>query len=155
MSHAGVYNDNGMQRVFAVKMDAMTPVITAEESDENVFARGLVSQKQQMVVKQRENGGFDAWIAQPMVPEFILRPLARAAGVHIWQEASLPVYTNSRMVTVFDHKGGKRLLNVPWTCGKLEELYTGETHEIKAGEAIELNFEADECKCFIYLKEEE
>ena len=155
LAPAGRFNDDGMQRVWGGRMDEMTPVITADEDDRCVFARGLVNQKPQMVVKDRGNGGFDAWIAQPMVPEFILRPLARAAGVHIWQEDSLPIYTNSRMVTVFDHKGGRRQLNVPWTSGRLEELYTGETHVIAAGKPIELVFEADECKCFIYLKEDE
>ena len=59
------------------------------------------------------------------------------------------------MVTVFDHKGGKRMLNVPWVSGRLEEMYTGETHEIKAGKAVELDFEQNECKCFIYLNENE
>ena len=155
LAPAGTFNDNGMQRVFGGKMDAMTPNITAEEADEYIFARGLVSGKAQMAVKERENGGFDAWIAQGPVPEFILRPLARQAGVHIWQEDSIPVYSNSRMVTVFDHQGGRRELNVPWQSGRLEEMYTGETHEIRAGEPIWLTFEPDECKCFIYLKEDE
>ena len=136
-------------------MDDMKPNITAEAEENEIFARGLVSGKPQMMVRRRENGGFDAWIAQGPVPEFILRPLARAAGAQIWQEDSLPVYTNSRMVTVFDHKGGKRLLHVPWTGGRLEEMYTGETHELKAGQAIELTFEPNECKCFLYLREGE
>lgn len=150
---AGEWNDNGTQRIFGGAMNGMTPYIVADEN-EPACARGLVNRRIQMTVKNRGEG-FDAWIAQGPVPEFVLRPLARRAGVRIWQEEGLPLYTNSRMLALHDHQGGVRRVNTAWQCGRLEELYTGETHVIEPGKAVSLTFEPDECKCFIYLKEDE
>ncbi|MGI6636430.1 MAG: hypothetical protein ACOX7B_14880 [Christensenellales bacterium] len=149
---SGAYNDNGMGRVFGGMMDSMQPTIIAEEPSQNIIAKGLVNEKAHMIVKDRVYGGFDAWAAQGPLPEYILRPLARHAGAFIWQEDSLPVYTNSRMVSLFDHQGGFRELRVPWHSGRITELYTGETHQICEGEPVHLTFHQNECKTFIYLK---
>jgi len=150
VAHDGPYNDDGMERVFGGAMDGMKPYICGLEDEKYAFAHGLVNKTQRMIVKERENGGFDAWIAQGPVPEFVLRPLARKAGVHIWNEDSIPLFHNSRMISIYAHKAGRYELKVPWTRGKLEDMYTDETHIIQADEPIILDFEIDECKCFIY-----
>ena len=85
------------------------------------------------------------------MPEFILRPLVKAAGCFQYVTDGTPVYTNSRMFAVFSHEGGEKKVRVPWKSGKLEEMYTGETHEIREGEEIPLRFEANECKVFIHI----
>ena len=59
-------------------------------------------------------------------------------------------YTNSRMFSIFAHEAGTYTVRVPWESGRLEDMYTGETHEIRPGEAIELTFGRNECKCFIH-----
>lgn len=150
---SGPVNDDSMGRVFGGEMGEAGPVIEADETDAYVFGRGLVSGKSQLVVKPRPHGGFDAWAAQGTVPEYILRPLARMAGAWIYQADGLPVYTNSRMLALFDHKGGERDIRVPWQTGVLEEMYTGERHALQGGDPVRLHFEANECKCFLYLRE--
>lgn len=146
----GPYNDDGMGRVFGGRMNGVGTFIEGDEDERYVFGRGLVNKKQQFIVKPRGNGGFDAWIAQGTVPEFILRPLVKAAGCFQYVTDGTPVYTNSRMFAVFSHEGGQKKVRVPWKSGKLEEMYTGETHEIREGEEIPLCFEANECKVFIH-----
>ena len=144
------YNDDGMGRIFGGRMDNAKTFVTADEPEEYVFGRGLVNDYPQYVVKSRANGGFDAWIAQGVIPEFILRPLAKAAGCHLITEDGIPVYSNSRMLTIFDHEGGTRQIHAPWEDGILEELYTGEIHELTPGQPLALTFEPDECKCFLH-----
>ncbi len=151
----GPYNDDGMGRVFGGRMDSVGTFVEGDEKEEYVFGRGLVSKKQQFIVKKREGGGFDAWIAQGTVPEFILRPLVKAAGCFQFVEDGTPVYTNSRMLALFCHEGGEKKVSVPWQGGRLREMYTGEAHEIHPGEQIPLHFEKDECKCFLYEGAEE
>lgn len=150
----GEFNTDGMERVFGGKLQEIGIFVEAQESEENAHGYGMLTKKQQFVVKKRENGGFDAWIAQGIVPDFVLRPLAKAAGVFLWQEDGLPVYTNSRMFTIFAHEAGKHTIHTPWQSGKLVDMYTGETHVVTS-EPIELSFERDECKSFIYLQEGE
>ena len=152
---SGAYNDDGMDRVFGGRLDGAGTFVEADEPEERVFGRGLLSKKAQFVVRERENGGFDAWIAQGVIPDFVLRPLARKAGALVWTEEGLPVFANSRMLAVFSHEGGAHAVRVPWEGGRLVEMYTGEEHEVRAGEAIELHFGRDECKCFLYLREGE
>ena len=79
--------------------------------------------------------------------------LAKKAGVHIWNEDGLPVYHNSRMITIYAHQAGRHELKLPWEKGRIEDMYTGETHEIQPGKAVILDFEIDECKSFIYEEE--
>ena len=150
MAKDGAYNEDGMPRVFGGRLDDAGTFVEADEPEENVFGRGLVSQTEQFVVRERENGGFDAWAAQGVIPEYVLRPLARKAGAFIWNEDGLPVYTNSRMFSIFAHEAGTYTVRVPWESGRLEDMYTGETHEIRPGEPIELTFGRNECKCFIH-----
>lgn len=152
VADAGEYNEDGMPRVFGGGMDGAGTFVEADEEPEHVFGRALLTKKAQFVVKERENGGFDAWIAQGVVPSFVLRPLVRRAGAFIWNEDGLPVYTNSRMLAVYSHEGGTYAVRAPWQGGRLEEMYTGETHELHAGEAIELTFKKDECKSFLHVE---
>ncbi|MBQ8081712.1 MAG: hypothetical protein IJ240_07410 [Clostridia bacterium] len=149
----GPYNDDGMARIFGGRLDSANVFVTAEEPEDYIFGRGLVNDYPQFAVKPRENGGFDAWIAQGVIPDFILRPLAKAAGCHLVTEEGLPVYTNSRMLALFDHQGGTYTVRAPWNEGCLKELYTGETHPLSEDGQITLQFEADECKCFIHLSD--
>lgn len=146
------YNEDGMPRVFGGRMDGAGTFVEADEPEECVFGRALLTKKAQFVVKMRENGGFDAWIAQGVVPGFVLRPLARRAGAFIWNEDGLPTFTNSRMLTVYGHESGVYTVRTPWDGGRLEEMYTGETHEIHAGQPIELSFKKDECKSFLHVE---
>ncbi len=153
----GPFNDDGMGRVFGGKMNGVGTFVAGDEAEEYVQGRGLVSKEQQFIVKPRngQRGGFDAWIAQGVIPDFVLRPLAKAAGCRLVTEEGLPVHANSRMLSLFDHEGGTHTVRAPWEDGTIEEMYTGEKHALRAGGEVTLTFEKDECKCFIHLEEVE
>jgi len=145
---AGLLNDDGMTRIYAPRQSQAEPALACADPEARVFGHDLLTKDGQLAVKDRPQGGFDAWSHFGPLPPFVLRPLARAAGVHIYQADNLPVYANSRLVALFDHEGGERLLDVPLSKGRLTELYTGETHAL-GGAPIGLTFGRNECKCFL------
>ena len=153
VARPGRWVDGGKDVIFGGEMDKAGVVVVSDEDDKYVFARGEDSGEGQYVVKPRPGGGFDAWVAQGVVPYQLLKALAREAGCFIWQEDGLPVYTNSRMLGIYSHEPGQYAVRVPWTEGELVEMYTDERHPIRAGESITLSFGKNEMKCF--LREED
>ena len=146
---SGDLNDDGMTRIYGAKQGQMSPVFKCVDADAEIYGRDMITKDAQLAVKKRVRGGFDAWSHFGPIPPFVLRPLARMAGVHIYQSDNLPVYANSRMVALFSHKGGEHLLRAPWASGSLIEVYTGERHTL-TGEPVNLQFKVNECKCFLY-----
>ena len=122
--------------------------------DEDLAYAGhdYLSDEVRFAVKDRENGkGFDAWSFRGRINDYTLRPLAKKAGVFIYQEDSLPMYANSRMVAFYDHKGGTHKMRFPYKDVKLVDQFTGETHHLDGNE-VEITFYPDECKIFFYEK---
>lgn len=140
------YTDLGYDKVYRQFGAAILPALKAEEKDVKIMGRNLISGTPKLVMHERD-GGFDVWSARGAIPECVLRPLAKRAGVFLYQEHSLPTYANSRMLGIFDHKGGTRTLNFPKPC-KLHEYYTGKSYEY-TGEPLKVEFEPNECKVFI------
>ena len=147
---AGIANDNGMTRIYGGRMDTLRPCLAADDPEAQELGKELISGHVQLAMKKRTQGGIDVWSASGPLPDFVLRPLSRQAGVSIYQEDGLPVYANSRMVALFDHKGGERLLHTPWESGEIVEMYTGERHVLQAGRPVVLRFDVNECKCFLH-----
>ena len=99
------------------------------------------------MLKKREKG-FDCWSARGAVPYQVLKKLAEDAGVYMYHNYPIPTYANSRMAAFFDHKGGTRKITFPYV-GKITEFYS-EKEYTSSGTPIEITFEPNECKLFIY-----
>ena len=143
------YCDLGYDKVYRQFGNEILPSLKAEEEGVTVMARQMITGEAKLVMRER-SGGFDVWSARGAIPESVLRPLAKRAGVFLYQEHSLPTYANSRMLGLFDHKGGCRTLNFPKPC-KLREYYTGKIYEY-TDKPLEVEFEPNECKVFLIEK---
>ncbi len=130
-----------------VDSDKMVPFLVSDDAEATVWGHDYLSKKARLVFKKRESG-FDAWSSWGTVPCGVLQKLAEEAGVYFYQRHGLPTYANSRMAAFFDHKGGKREMTFPHK-GKMTEFYSGVTYE-SDGTPMEICFEANECKLFIY-----
>lgn len=53
--------------------------------------------------------------------------LAREAGVHIYTDEPLPVYSNGKLVAVHVKEGGLKKVHLPKKAGIVKELYSGKT----------------------------
>ncbi len=167
----GFLNDSGMTRIYGYESRSVKPVLKCSDPEAVVYGCDILDNSAQLVIKYRRhiNGGgsgddgsssgnnssggsgsFDCWSMQGPLPSYVLRPLAKAAGVSIYTSDDLPVYANSMMFCLFDHVGSSREVNMPWKDGLIEELYTGERHVLDGAPVI-LSFRCDETKCFIHL----
>ena len=81
-----------------------------------------------------------------------MRRIMKNAGVHIWCEASVPVYANSRLAAVHIGNGNSLELVFPSVCRRITELYSGKTYENTDRIAIETN--GAETLLFLYGDEE-
>ena len=140
------FTDIGYDKVYIQSGGTILPSLTSRDESVKVMGKHVISGTAKLVMRERA-GGFDVWSARGAIPECVLRPLAKRAGVFLYQEHSLPTYANSRMLGLFDHKGGTRTLNFPKPC-KLREYYTGKTYEY-TGTPLKVEFEPDECKVFL------
>lgn len=150
----GIANDSGYTRIGGTSPGGQkfNPVLQCVDEELAYAGRDYLSDEVRFAVKDRENGkGFDAWSFRGRVNDYTLRPLAKKAGVFIYQEDSLPMYANSRMVAFYDHKGGTHKMRFPYKDVKLVDQFTGETHYLDGNE-VEITFYPDECKIFFYEK---
>lgn len=53
--------------------------------------------------------------------------LAREAGVHIYTDEPLPVYSNGKLVAVHVKESGLKKVHLPKKAGIVKELYSGKT----------------------------
>ena len=65
------------------------------------------------------------WCGVPPVPSALLRGIARAAGVHIYDDAEDFVCANSAMVAVHARYAGERTIRLPRRC-RVVDAFTGE-----------------------------
>jgi beta-galactosidase len=147
--HPGKCSDEITPRIYGHLAAQADPVFACMDPKAEIYGADMITSDGHLALKERKQGGFDVWSLFGPLPSFVLRSIARLAGVHIYEADDLPVYINSRMVALFDHEGGGHLLVTPWTKGKLVELYTGEEHRLD-GQPVQLDFQRDECKCFLY-----
>ena len=53
-----------------------------------------------------------------------LQQFAREAGVHIYIDATVPVYANDKLIAIHTIEGGKRMVNLPRKVKQVKELYS-------------------------------
>jgi len=143
----GEYNDTGERLLYAGKRHGeIKPVMRAAQGKYECLGRDLLSESERLVLSERE-GGFDVWSFRGTLPAPCLRYLAKRAGVFLYHGEGIPTYANSRMLALFDHKGGEREIILPKPC-TLSEVYTDEAH-VFCGKPLKLSFKPNECKFFI------
>ncbi len=125
----------------------LKPLLTSDDSQAEVLGRDFLTNAPRLMLKNHDNG-FDAWSARGCIPYSILKKLAQKAGVYMYHNSPIPTYANSRMAAFFDHKGGTRKITFPH-IGKMTEFYSGKEY-VSDGLPLEITFNANECKLFIY-----
>lgn len=140
------FNDIGYDRSYKQCSGRLMPSLKAIDGEAVPMGRSILDGAIKLAMKERK-GGFDVWSARGALPESFLRELARRCGVFIYQNDGLPTYSNSRMVAIFDHKGGRHKLRFPAAC-RLQEIYSGKNYEYSEGE-LELDFVENELKLFV------
>ncbi|HID21786.1 MAG TPA: hypothetical protein EYP14_05225 [Planctomycetaceae bacterium] len=72
----------------------------------------------------------DVWTSvyasRPNLPADVLRSLARAAGVHIYNDAGDVIYANNILLAVHSAEGGERTFRLP-QAAQVVELFSGRT----------------------------
>ena len=73
--------------------------------------------------------------------------LAREAGVHIYTDEPLPVYSNGKLVAVHVKEGGVKKIHLPKKAGIVKELYSGKT-VAENSESFEYDFASPDTALF-------
>ncbi len=142
------YTDIGSPKIYGdARANPITPLLTVNDNDAEIMGKSLMYGKARLAIKKRDRG-FDLWSYRGAIPECVLRPLIKNAGVFIYQTDSLPTYANSRMVAFFDAEGGTHKIKFPHR-GEIVDFYTGEKIIYNGGYA-DIYFNKCECKLFIY-----
>ncbi|MEG0767256.1 MAG: hypothetical protein RR482_06025, partial [Clostridia bacterium] len=93
---AGALNDSGMTRIYGVGQPALRPSLICTDAQAEGYGRDLLTKAMHLAVKPRTKG-YDAWSLAGALPSFVLRGLARRAGVFLFETEDLPLFANSRM----------------------------------------------------------
>ena len=99
-------------------------------------------------IKQRANGGFDAYCECQPLPSQILNMLAGRAGVFEYCNAPNVVYANSNFITVYSYEGGEIEIKTPHKC-KLKDCFSGKEYTSSPQNGARLDFKPIETKLFI------
>ena len=124
------------------------PLLFANDNGARLLGTDFKSGVGRLAMKRRGDA-FDIWSLRGDIPNEILDPIVEWAGVFRYQTEGLPTYANSRMVALFDHKGGERKISFR-EMGKYREFFSGEVYTY-GGTPITVSFTSDECKLFIPL----
>lgn len=73
--------------------------------------------------------------------------LAREAGVHIYTDEPLPVYSNGKLVAVHVKEGGLKKVHLPKKAGIVKELYSGKT-VVENADSFEYDFASPDTALF-------
>ena len=101
-------------------------------------------------LKEREQGGFDAFCACAPVPCEILHMLCLRAGIFEYCKSGTVMYGNSKMLTVYSYEGGNVRIKTPKEA-VLTEYFSGEKYKSDPVSGADVHFRPIETKIFIIL----
>ena len=101
-------------------------------------------------LKEREQGGFDAFCACAPVPCEILHMLCLRAGIFEYCKSGTVMYGNSKMLTVYSYEGGNVRIKTPKEA-VLTEYFSGEKYKSDPISGADVHFRPIETKIFIIL----
>ena len=99
-------------------------------------------------IKERENGGFDAYCACAPIPCDILNALARRAGCFEYCAPGTALYANSALITVYSYTGGNICIKTPETA-VIKEYFSGDEYISNPETGAEVRFDPIETKIFL------
>ena len=76
-----------------------------------------------------------------------LKQLARRAGVHLYTDAEVPVYTDAHLVAIHAAQGGKMTIRIPWPCSRAVDRYSGRVAPVVDG-AFDWRFDSPDTALF-------
>ena len=100
-------------------------------------------------LKFRPDGGFDAFSACAPIPLAIIREIYRRAGIFLYADRPVPIYTNAAFACVYCYEGGELTLYRP-EPSVLTDCFTGE--EIPIGPEGKAVFFAPHETRFFYVR---
>jgi len=90
----------------------VNPVFYVEDPDAIVLGRFIQSGKPGFAVKRFEDWT-SVYVGSLSVGSHILRAIAKAAGVHLYDEADDIIYANQSFLAIHTNKAGERIVNLP------------------------------------------
>ena len=90
----------------------IAPRFYSEDPDANGLGILAGMDKPGLVVKQMP-GWTSIYSSAPVVPAALVRSIARAAGVHIYEDANDVVYANESLLGIYSPEGGTRTVSLP------------------------------------------
>ena len=112
------------ERVYGTQRES-GPVCWADDDDGNVL--GTLEHNQRPGLVRKQVGGHTAVCSSaPCLPSWLLRDLARAAGVHLYLDEDAIVYANKSLLSVTAIRSGDHVIRLPHPA-TLEDLYTSKS----------------------------
>ena len=118
-----------------------------------VLGRFVENGKPACGIKFRGDGGFDAFSACAPVPLALLREIYRYAGVFLYADRPMPIYTNSAFLCAYSHEGGDVTLYRP-TASVLTDCFTGVEYAVDE-KGCRVHFAPHETKYFFVKAKEQ
>ena len=111
-----------------------------------VLGRFVENGKPACGIKFRKDGGFDAFSACAPLPLELVREIYRYAGIFLYADRPMPVYTNSTFLCAYSHEGGDVTLYRP-SPSVLTDCFTGEEYAVDE-KGSRISFAPHETKYF-------
>ena len=91
---------------------------------EQVLGRFTGNNKPALVVKDM-GGWTSVFVGSKVVPSDLIRNIARATGVHIYNDANDVLYANNDFVAIHPAEEGQRTIRLPRAAKKVIEVFDG------------------------------
>ena len=119
---------------FKAGMRSTSPVVAAEDPGAEVLAE-FTGTGGGAALAAKDRGGWTAvYCGTLAVPSWLIRGLARKAGVHLWADVDEIVYANRHFLAIHSDRGGNRTLRLPRNCSVLDcssaEVVAEESEEL-------------------------
>ena len=100
------------------------PLFFARDKKAKVLGRFTGNNKPALVVKDM-GGWTSVFVGSKVVPSDLIRNIARATGVHIYNDANDVLYANNDFVAIHPAEEGQRTIRLPRAAKKVIEVFDG------------------------------
>jgi len=100
------------------------PLFFAKDKAAKVLARFTAINKPALAVKDMGDWT-SVFLGSKVIPSDLVRNIARAAGVHVYNEKNDVFYANNDFLAVHPYEEGQRVISLPRTAKRVTEVFDG------------------------------
>jgi hypothetical protein len=125
------------------------PLFFARDSKAKVLGRFTANKKPALVVKDM-GSWTSVFVGSKVIPSDLIRNIARAHGVHVYNEANDVLYANNDFVAIHPAAEGHRVIRLPRVAKRIVEAFDG---TVAAENADHFEVDVEFCKTKLWRTE--